>query len=180
MDGHIYYRLFYIPILLISIYGCSSYERFRYMTEDFSIPSKVFRVNFNQSWQAVIQVMKSYDLAYQNQDAGLIRTKWIDNTSEMNFSDSFASQDAVKGAKFKITISVIKEFRMGMEATKISIYKRQLVEQDFLQGWKEMPSDGIQEQTLLYRIERIIRIDQALRAIEQERDTLLRQKAEQE
>lgn len=157
-------------IFLLFLSSCASYQNFKYITEEFEIPSKVFKADFNQTWQAVIQVMKKFDIASQNQEAGFIKTRWIDNTNELNFSDSFGSSDSVKSAKFKLLVNVVKGFRGSMEVTKITIYRRQLVEQDFLQGWKEIPSDGIAEKTLLYRIERLIQIDNKLKAIDKAKE----------
>ncbi len=165
-------KLMKISILVLILFllsGCS-YEKFRQVTEENDIPSRIYKSDFNQSWQAVIQVMRKYDIAQQNQEAGFIKTRWIDNTLEVNFADAFGSSDAVKAAKFKMVINVVKGYRNGKEVSKITIYRRQLVEQDFLQGWKEVPTDGIMERTLLYRIERLIAIDNKLREIDKARE----------
>ncbi|MBF0208396.1 MAG: hypothetical protein HQK53_16075 [Oligoflexia bacterium] len=130
------------------------------------MPTKIFDADINKTWQAVIKVMRGYNFENQNQEAGVIRTAWEDNTSQMNFSDSFASNDSVKTAKFRLVINVVKGSSGGKEMTKVSVYKRQLVEQDYLQGWKEVPSDGILERTLLYRINRILQIDKQLSLLE--------------
>ena len=160
---------FIISFLLI-LSSCASYEKFRQITEELDIPAKIYKADYNQTWQAVIQVMRKYDIAQQNQEAGFIKTRWIDNTLEVNFADSFGSSDAVKAAKFKLIINVVKGFRNSREVTKVTIYKRQLLEQDFLQGWKEVPNDGITEKTLLYRIERLIAIDNKLKEIDKARE----------
>jgi len=157
-------------VLMLFFNGCASYEKFRQVTEELEIPSKIFKSDYNQTWQAVISVMRKYDIAQQNQEAGFIKTRWIDNTLELNFADAFGSSDAVKAAKFKIIINVVKGFRSSREVTKVTIYKRQLIEQDFLQGWKEVTPDGILEKTLLYRIERLISIDNSLKEIDKARE----------
>lgn len=157
-------------IILVFLSGCANYEKFRQITEELDIPSKVYKADYNQTWQAVIQVMRKYDIAQQNQEAGFIKTRWIDNTLEVNFADSFGSSDSVKAAKFKLVINVVKGFRASKEVTKVTIYKRQLMEQDFLQGWKEVSTDGITEKTLLYRIERLIATDNKLKEIDKARE----------
>ncbi|MFP5490744.1 MAG: hypothetical protein ACLGG0_04545 [Bacteriovoracia bacterium] len=157
-------------LLLLAITGCASYEKFRQVTEELEMPSKIFKADFNQTWQAVIQVMKKYDIAQQNQEAGYIKTRWMDNTMEVNFTDSFGSNDAVKAARFKLVVNVVKGYRSSSEVSKVTIYKRQLVEQDFLQGWKEITTDGTQEQTLLYRIGRLIETDNKLKEIDKARE----------
>jgi hypothetical protein len=162
---------FYLLIILLPLLtGCANYEKFRQVTEELEIPTKIYRADYNQTWQAVIQVMRKYDIAQQNQEAGFIKTRWMDNTLEVNFSDSFGSADAVKAAKFKLVVNVVRGFRASREVTKVTIYKRQLMEQDFLQGWKEVSTDGIIEKTLLYRIERLIATDNKLKEIDKARE----------
>lgn len=162
---------FYLLIILMPLFsGCANYEKFRQVTEELEIPSKIYRADYNQTWQAVIQVMRKYDIAQQNQEAGFIKTRWMDNTLEVNFTDSFGSSDAVKAAKFKLIVNVVRGFRASREVTKVTIYKRQLMEQDFLQGWKEVSTDGTIEKTLLYRIERLVAIDNKLKEIDKARE----------
>lgn len=162
-------KSFFLLFFLL-IYGCSSYERFRYITEDYEMPMQVYKADFNQTWKAVLEVMKRFEIAQQNQQAGVIKTHWIDNTLETNFQNSFSKSSNVKSAKFKLTINVVKGYRFNREVSKVTIYKSQLVEQDFLQGWKEDPSDGTLEKTLLYRIDRLIMIDNKLREIDKAKE----------
>jgi hypothetical protein len=103
-------------------------------------------------------VVKKFDISLNNIESGVIKTRWMDNTQEVNFADSFSTNDAVKG------------FRGGREVTKVTIYRRQLVEQDFLTGWKEIPSDAIQEKVILYRISRLIKIAGELRKIDEAKE----------
>lgn len=163
-------KIYLLMTMMLFFGGCASYEKFRQVTEELEIPTKVYKADYNQTWQAVIQVMRKYDIAQQNQEAGFIKTRWMDNTLEVNFTDSFGSSDAVKAAKFKLVVNVVKGFRSSREVTKVTIYKRQLIEQDFLQGWKEEATDGITEKTLLYRIERLIATDNKLKEIDKARE----------
>lgn len=154
---------------LFLLFSCSSYEQFKQITEEFEIPSQIYKAEYVQAWQAVLQIMRKYDLETQSQESGIIKTRWIDNTIQLNFADSFGGNNSVKAAKFKVIVNVVKGFRGSREVTKITVYKRQLVEQDLLQGWKEIPSDGIFERTLLYRLGRIMAIDNKLKKIEEEK-----------
>jgi hypothetical protein len=157
-----------IPLLLI--FSCSSYEKYRKVTEELEIPAKVYKADFNQTWQAVIQVMKRFDVAFQNQEAGKVKTRWMDNTLQVNFTDSFGRNDKVKAAEFKLLINVAEGFSYGRKVTKVTIYKRQRMENDFLQGWKEVPTEGIQEKTLLYRVGILIDNDNKLKEIDKARE----------
>lgn len=157
-------------IIIISLFsGCASYEKFRYLTEDYETPSKVFKYSYDQTWLAILQAVKKYDLQLQDQDSGVIKTKWTDNTLQLNFSDSFGSSDSIKSAKFKLIVNIVKGFRGRREVSKVTIYKRQVVEQDFLQGAKVVPSDGILEKTILYRVGRSLAITTKLQKIEDQK-----------
>ena len=156
--------LAFLSSFLIS---CTSYKQFEHLVEEFEIPHKILPADFNIAWQAVLQVMQKYDLELQNQESGTIKTRWMDNTLAFNFADSFGQNDSVKAAKFKVVINVSKGIREEKEVTKVSVFKRQMVEQDFLQGWKVMRSDGILEKTILYRINRIISLETKFKKIEE-------------
>lgn len=163
-------KSFLIICLGLTLVGsCTSYEKFHRMSEQMEIPSRVYPADYAKTWQAVLQIMRRYDLAVQNQQTGVIRTRWIDNTLELNFADSFGANDSVRAARFKLVINVVKGYRGSREVTRVSVFKRQMVERDFLQGWQVVPSDGIQEETILYRIERLLAIDDQLERIERER-----------
>lgn len=150
----------------ISLNGCSSYENFRAITEDLEIPAQVYRFDYSKVWIEVMKMTNKYPREVYNQDAGIIKTRWIDNTLELNFADSFGSNDSVKSAEFKLIINVVKGYRGNKEVTKVTVFKRQRVEQDFLQGWKVIKTDGILEKSILYRLERALAIESKLQEIE--------------
>ncbi len=154
-------------MLFFLLSSCSSYKQFKYIAEEFEIPSQVFSADYNTTWQAILEVMKTFDLEIQDAESGIIKTRWIDNTLQLNFTESFGKRDAVKAAKFKVIVNASKGYRGSIEVTKVTVFKKQLVEQDFLQGWKNIYSDGIFEKTTLYRIKRIVDINKRIEKIEQ-------------
>ena len=99
----------------------------------------------------------------------MLKTRWHNNTLEVNFADSFGGSDSVKSAKYKLILNISRGFQENREVAKVSLYKRQMVEQDFLQGWKVVPSDGITEKKILYRIQRVIFIEGELKKIQDAR-----------
>ena len=139
------------------------------MTEEFEIPSQVYDAGYVEAWQAVLDVMQRYDLEVKNQETGVMKTRWIDNTSEINFTDYFGARGNIKSARFKVVVNVVKGFRGTREVSKITVFKRQMIEHDFLQGQKVVPTDGILEKTLLYRIERTLAISKELKRIEDQK-----------
>ncbi len=158
-------RVLFLSFLLF-FGSCASYKQFQYITEEFEIPSKTFKTTFDETWTALRTIMKNYELEQIAMESGYIKTRWIDNTMELNFTDSFSKSDTVKSAKFKIIVNVVKGYRSSREVTKVSIFKRQMIEPDFLQGWKVLQSDGILEKTILYRLSRLLAIDKRLKELE--------------
>lgn len=150
--------------LILFLGSCTSYDQYQKITEEYEIPSQYYDADFRLTWSALISVMKKYDIEEQNMESGALKTGWIDNTTELNFTDSFGGTDKVKAAKFKLTINVVKGKRSGRDICKVSIIKKQMVEQDFLQGWKQVDRDSILEKTLLYRIYQVIEIEKNILA----------------
>ena len=75
----------------------------------------------------------------------------------------------MKAARFKLIVNVVKGFKCTREVSKVTVFKRQMVEQDFLQGWKVIRSDNILEQTILYRIGQVLEHEGRIRKIEEQR-----------
>ena len=159
-------------VILLLFMGCASYDQFKNVTEDYEVPSQVFRTDYEMTWSAIKSIVDTYNysLEVSNRASGLWKTRWVDNTLEMNFANTFGSRrSSIKAAKFKLIINVVKGFRTDREATKVFISKRQLVQKDLLQGWKVIASDNILEKTLLYRIGRILLIEKKLEQFERQK-----------
>ena len=170
--------LFFGFFSLFIFNNCSYYDEFKGLSEEPEIPTQVYSYPFNNTWTAISEIMKKYDLAIQNQETGTMKTEWIDNTLELNFADSFGSSDAIKSAKFRLTVQVSKGHKGAKEVSKVSVFKQQIIEKDFLQGNKLIPSDLILEKVILYRLERLLQLDAKIRKLDQlkiskERERLL-------
>ena len=159
-----------IILLLFLLSSCSSYENFKQITEEIEIPSQIYRADYNKVWQETMHIIcKTHECDSFSQESGVIKTRWKDNTLEVNFADSFTTNESVKSAQYKLIVNVSKGFRGSKEVTKVTIYKRQRVEQDFLQGLKTLRSDGIFEKTILYRLDKALLIQEKLQKIEDQK-----------
>jgi hypothetical protein len=69
-----------MSVMGLAISGCSSYENFKYVTEDLEIPAQVYRSDYSKVWIEVMKITNKYPREVYNQDAGIIKTRWIDNT----------------------------------------------------------------------------------------------------
>ena len=156
---------------LIALNSCSSYERFRQITEEFEHPSQIYDSNYDKVWQATLTVMQKFDVA--SIENGVIKTRWSNNTKSYNFINVLGYKRNVRDAEFQLQLQVVKGFRNGREVAKVTLYKRQLVERDILQGPEETLSNGILEKTILYRIGQLLKIEHRLEEIQKKKEEQL-------
>ncbi|HTL11823.1 MAG TPA: hypothetical protein VL588_05015 [Bdellovibrionota bacterium] len=131
--------------------------------------SRIYLTDFNTAWQSVLDSLKSYPLDVSNREAGFIQTKWNDNTAQKNFVDAFAGAATYLKAQFRFKVVVNKGFYNGSQSVKVAVQKEQLIQQDVLEGWRGVSSDSFDENTLLYRIGRIIYIRLKMARLEEEK-----------
>lgn len=130
---------------------------------------RIFYTDFDTAWQSVLDGLKHARLDVSSREAGLVQTLWTDNTAEKNFVDSFGSQDSYLKAQFRVRVTVAKGFFNGRPSVKVTVQKEQIIQRDVLEGWTPVDSDSIDENTLLYRIGRLIAIRGRQNRLEQER-----------
>lgn len=117
----------------------------------------------------MLDALKHSRLDVTNREGGFIQTRWTENTAERNFVDSFGGADSVLKAQYRFKVTVAKSFYNGKPAIKVTVQKDQLVQRDVLEGWQPVETDSIEENTLLYRIGRLIFIKIKLAKIEEEK-----------
>lgn len=147
--------LFIIFVLLV---GCSARptkpeKRKRYTHQ------KVFYYNFDSVWRAA-QLTLKYPIAVNNMDNGVLETDWIRG------ADGFISpisDEPSSGLKYKIIMNVVKGKTEGRPSVKVTIVKRMERQRDFFAEAESLESDDLEEKVLLYRIEREILIEEALK-----------------
>jgi hypothetical protein len=131
--------------------------------------ARLFLTDFNTAWQSVLDSLKKNTLDVSNREAGIVQTRWTNNTAEKNFADSFGDQDAFLKAQYRVSVSVAKAFYNGVAAVKVSVKKEQLVQRDVLEAWRPVSTDSTDENTLLYRIGRLISMRMKINSLEEEK-----------
>lgn len=131
------------------------------------IYTKIFKTDYNTGWQAVLESLKNQDRAIVNREAGVIQTAWIDNTATRNnLTDTFGESQTYLKSKYRLSVTVSPGTYHGISSVKVTIQKEQVVQHDPLESWQQVRTDSIEENTLLYRISRIIIIKQKLKRAE--------------
>lgn len=155
--------------LVLSQTGCMSAYKQSVGADTQQSFTRVYLTDFSSAWESVLDSLKSMRLDVTNREGGFVQTRWMENTADKNFTDSFGNADAYLKAQFRLRVSVAKGFYNGRPSVKISVTKEQMVQRDVLEGWQRIESDHIDENTFLYRIGRIIFIRMRLAQIEEEK-----------
>ncbi len=129
--------------------------------------NRVFVSDFNLAWQSTLDALKSVRLDVTNREAGFLQTRWIDNTKEKNFTDGDGSTAPYMKAQYRFKVSVAKGVYHGKNAIKVTVQREQLASRDALDDFRPLESDTIEENTLLYRIGRIIQVRTRLAKLEE-------------
>jgi len=120
--------------------------------------SKTFRANHAATWKAVVLALEDYPLKEQNQATGLILTNII--KGEKGWRPPFKTNYS-KNVAYRMHIQVIKNESHPL-LTTVHVTKQIFRHRGFIDGVQKIPSDGLEEQTLLYRIKREIVVEKMI------------------
>jgi hypothetical protein len=128
--------------------------------------SKIFISEYELAWQSAVEALKASPMEVVNRENGSLQTKWIDNTAERNLIDSAGTVSPYIKAQYRFRVSLAKGFYDGSPSVRITIQKEQQFQRDVLDGWRNQETDGIQENSLLYRIGKLIEFRSTMQDIE--------------
>lgn len=169
MSKRVLSRALFALFLLLGPVSCMSAYKKSVGGDTNQVFHQVFLTDFNTAWQSVLDALRSSPLDQSSRESGFIQTKWTDNTSQKNFVDSLGAGVLYLKAQYRFQVTVAKGFYNGEPSVKVTIEKEQLVQSDVLEGWRSLQTDALDENTLLYRIGRLIFIRTKLAKIEEEK-----------
>lgn len=120
----------------------------------------VFYEDFNTVWNAAQKVMAKYPMRINNIDKGILESDFV-KASEA-YRPPFQQKPISDGYRYQIITRVIKGNIRGKGSIKVTVEKIATLKKDFFSAEEPVPSDGFEEQTLLYRIGREIVMKKAL------------------
>jgi len=146
-------------VLILLLFGTSCVSAYKKSVggEIEQVFSRIFRTDYNMAWEAAVDALKASPMEVVNRENGTIQTKWIDNTQERNLIDSAGSVSPYIKAQYRFRLAIAKgTVEGGRNSVRVSVQKEQQVERDVLEGWRNQETDGIQENSLLYRVGKLI------------------------
>ena len=143
-------------VLLAFASGCMTAYNKSVGGDTEQVFSKIFIGEYPMAWEAAVDALKASPMEVVNRENGSLQTKWIDNTSERNLIDSAGSVSPYTKAQYRFRVSLAKGNLEGRNSVRIIVQKEQQVQRDVLEGWRNQETDGIQENSLLYRVGKLI------------------------
>lgn len=126
-----------------------------------SSQQRIFYAPYDEVWKAAHSVIK-YTIAAENQDFGVIETDYIKAVD--GWLPPFRSRPQYPSSRYKIVLSFARGKKSeAQENVRVTIEKKIEVFKDFISEVKSVSSDGFEEKTIFYRIERELVITKALR-----------------
>ncbi len=125
-------------------------------------PTRIFLTDFSTAWTAALEAVANGKdvIRVQNRETGVIETNWIDNSESRQFLDVFTDEDFFLRSRYKLQVHVREGKKNGQQAVLVRILKHGQREATFMGGMSDTESDLLEESVYLYRIGRLIAIQQ--------------------
>lgn len=148
---------------LLALTGCTTMHE---DPERIEIPNpgpkvQVYNSPYLEVWRATLITVGKYPLKSYDEDSGVIETDLI--KGEEVWIPPHKKKYVRGGYRYRITARVIKGSEKN--STKVIILKQPEIQKDFFAAAEKLPSDGLEEASLLYRIERELALSRALSKI---------------
>lgn len=143
---------------LLSFSGCSNLP----FVKQNKAPTRIFLTDFSTAWTAALEAVANGKdvIRVQNRETGTIETTWIDNSESRHFLDVFSDEDFFLRSRFKLQVQVREGKKNEQQAVMVRVLKHGQKESTFMGGFQDSESDLLEETVYLYRIGRLIAIQQ--------------------
>lgn len=159
-----------LAILLLIFVGCmtscssATVDPERIDIKDPGPKSRTFSSPFRDVWKASLIVLGKYSIKSYDEDSGAIETDYI--RGEDAWISPYKKKYVRGGFRYKLNLRVIKGQTGTQQVTKVIILKTPEVQKDFFSDSEKTQTDGLEELSVLYRIEREVALEQALSKVD--------------
>lgn len=144
--------------LWAALAGCSNLP----FVKQNPAPSRIFLTDFATAWTATLEAVSGGKdvIKSNNRETGIIETGWIDNSESRQFLDVFSDEHFFLRMRYRMQVHVREGKKYDKQAVMVRVIKQQQRESTFLGGFQDVESDSLEESVYLYRIGRLIAIQQ--------------------
>jgi hypothetical protein len=158
------FQLRFLRILILfstcALGACALFEERTGPTAYYGPREQVYYATFEEVWRATNLVLQPYPLRVSNMDQGTLETDVIRGYKV--WGPPFKTDVGRSGESYHLTLHVVKGALDKRQATKVTLLKDGEVQADFFSEPRALPSDGMEEVSILYRIGREIQLERAL------------------
>lgn len=141
--------------------GCASKENIEETPSSENGPySRVFFGSYEEVEIALKQAMIRYPQRIDNTEAGIFETDYI--KGDARFKPPHKTSNYSPGFRYRILVRLVRGRNDERSAIKVQITKKAEVARDFFSEPQATKSDGLEEQTILYRIGRELQLARAV------------------
>ena len=156
-------RVWICSLILLLVSSCSQGQKSSEQEANILGPvSRTYSYQYDKVWRALQKSLANYPIKMNNVDAGQIETDEIKGLKVWN--PPHKPKVRQPGLRYNLKISLIRGEKNGKEATQVFIEKLLRINKNFFADEKRLPSDGLEEEGLHYRIQRELTIEKALDA----------------
>lgn len=122
--------------------------------------SFIFEGTFNDVWRATVNVLDIYSITVANREAGLLQTDWMNYRSNPELYDHPDIKQHLEEVRYRLKIKLSKAVitETNMPAVRVQVTKELEEYKNFFSDWERVPTDGLEEQIILYRVKQRLRI----------------------
>jgi len=145
-----------LPFLLLTACGSKEIRPEPYYT-------RIYAGTFDEAWTAALKALNEYPLKLSNKDSGKIQSEIVNGPyNDLMFAHP-ENLELPERFRYSIRLNFAKlATNERQPLTRVRIIKELEKFNDFYTGWTSLPSDGIEERVLLYRIEHILQMEKIL------------------
>lgn len=164
--------LFKVAPIAMVLAGCAVFRENSGPTETFAPRTQTYFLSYDVVWRATQIALQNYPMRVNNIDAGIIETEPIKPFADGGRSPLFwvapykANEPVGAGKSYFLRVHVTKGTAGPNPAVRVNITKKLTNARDFFSDPTPLPSDGLEEQSILYRIARELQIEMALERVQ--------------
>ncbi len=154
------YLLIILTIMLSFMNACTGIAKRQSIPTTF-YRDHIFNGEYEKIWSATEKALSNYPIEQSNMDSGVIVTEWVKGDNV--WMSPHLNKKPSSGMREKISVFLTKgKVQSSGGAVKVQVKKDLEVHKDFLLEPEKLPSDGLEETMILYRIERELEIERDL------------------
>lgn len=149
---------------VFSLVGCETMKKEERINNaiEKSVFTRVYFASYESVWRAA-QLALKYPISVNNMDNGVLETDWV--RALEGFSPPGSGKIPSSGIRYKIALNMVKGRSQGRESVRVTLRKNLERQRDFFSDPEQMLTDSLEENVILYRIERELIIQDALRKV---------------